>query len=165
MLVDGDTVLGYALVCLDAAAYRRWAVPAALAWGGRAAAGIAAGRLRGPAARFVRLRIADGLASWRAGPLAPAPAHAHVNLARGARGGAGFRLTAHVDERCAEAGLDGWYGELNARAGRRATAVEQRGGRVVARAPNRTLSWLAGEPVERLTVVRRLPDLRLHPGP
>lgn len=159
VLADGDEVRGYVLVCLDGAAYRRWAVPAALAWAARAAGRAAAAGLRGPAVTFARLRVADGLAAWRGGPPEPAPAHAHVNLARGARRGAGFRLVAHVDRTTAEAGLPGWYGEINARAGRRALAVVHRQGHVVHRAHNRTLSWLAGEPVERLTVVRRLAEL------
>lgn len=159
VLSDGDQVLGYGLVCLDAAAYRRWAVPAALSWAAGAAGRALTGGLRGPAATFVRLRVADGVAAWHGGPSEPAPAHAHVNLARGARRGAGFRLAGHVDRTAAAAGLPGWYGEINARAGRRALAVERRQGHVVHRAHNRTLSWLAGEPVERLTILRRLAEL------
>lgn len=159
VLSSGDQVLGYSLVCLDGAAYRRWAVPAALTWAAGAAGRALTGGLRGPAATFVRLRVADGLGAWHGGPPEPAPAHAHVNLARGARRGAGFRLVGHIDRTTAAAGLPGWYGEINARAGRRALAVEHRQGHVVHRAHNRTLSWLAGEAVERLTVLRRLAEL------
>lgn len=159
VLADGDDVRGYVLVCLDGPAYRRWAVPAALTWAAGAAARGLTGGLRGPAATFVRLRVVDGVAAWRGGPPEPAPAHAHVNLARGARRGAGFRLAGHVDRTTAAAGLPGWYGEINARAGRRALAVEHRQGHVVHRAHNRTLSWLVGEAVERLTILRRLAEL------
>lgn len=159
VLADGDDVLGYALVCLDNRAYRRWAVPAALSWAAGAAGRALTGGLRGPAATFVRLRLADGLAAWRGGPPEPAPAHAHVNVVRGARRGAGFRLVGHVDRTCAAAGLPGWFAEMNAPVGRRALAVARLHGHVLHRAPNRTLSWLAGEPVERLTLLRRLAEL------
>jgi hypothetical protein len=49
---------------------------------------------------------------------------------------------------------------MNARAGRRVAGLGRWGGEVVARRPNATLSWLAGAPVERLTVVRRVPGRR-----
>jgi hypothetical protein len=150
VLADGDEVVGYTLVCLDESSYRHWAVPAALAWGARALA-----TARGPAGRFVRLRIADGLAARRH---AAAPAHAHVQLAAGSRFGLGAkRLMHHVDARCRTAGLASWYGEVNARPGRRVITLEGRVGRVVDRQPNRTLSWLAATPVERLTVLRTVP--------
>jgi hypothetical protein len=44
----------------------------------------------------------------------------------------------------------------NARAGRRVAALGRWGAEVVARHPNRTLTWLVGAPVERLTVVRHV---------
>jgi hypothetical protein len=61
-----------------------------------------------------------------------------------------------VDERCRRAGLPGWYGEINALVGKRASALERIVGPIVDRAPNHTLTWLRGRPVERLTVVRTL---------
>jgi hypothetical protein len=85
--------------------------------------------------------------------------HAHLNLRPGLRAGwAGRWLADHVDAVCRRAGAPAWYGEINAPAGRRAAALERLGGEVVDRAPNRTLSALIGAEVERLTVLRRLPD-------
>jgi hypothetical protein len=91
-------------------------------------------------------------------PAPPFPAHAHINvlphqLARWA----GLSLVDSVDERCRRAGLPGWYGEINAPVGKRARALERIVGPIVHRAPNHTLSWLTGRPVERLTVARALP--------
>lgn len=150
VLIAGGEAIGYALVCRDERAYRRWAVPAALAWGAAALP-----RARGAAGTFVRLRVADGLAARRP---APAPAHAHVQLAAGHRFGlGGLRLVQHVDACCRAGGVGTWYGEVNARPGRRVAGLEGRIGPVVHRQPNRTLSWLAATPVERLTVVRRVP--------
>jgi hypothetical protein len=70
---------------------------------------------------------------------------------------AGKALLDFVDERCRQAGLPGWYGEINAPVGRRASALERVVGPVVHRAPNHTLSWLMDRPVERLTVARTVP--------
>lgn len=150
--LDG-AVVGYTLVCLDERAYRRWAVPAALTWAASALAQVPTG----PAGRLVRLRVADGVAAWRHGHGPVAPAHAHLQVARGVRFGlAALRLVHHVDARCRAAALPAWYGEVNALPGRRVTTLEARIGPVVARMPNRTLSWLAGAPVERLTVLRHV---------
>lgn len=65
-------------------------------------------------------------------------------------------LRPEIDARCAALGLPGWYGEINAPTGRRALALEVHGARVVHRAHNHTLSWLAQMPIERLTVARPL---------
>ncbi len=78
-----------------------------------------------------------------------------MNLDRSVRGTrAALMLVDHVDDVCRSLGAVGWYGEVNARVGRRATALERLVGPVVDRTPNRTASWLVGKPVERLTVVR-----------
>ena len=61
----------------------------------------------------------------------------------------------------AAAGFESWYGEMNARAGRRVAALSRWGGEIVSRRPNGTLSWLTGSPVERLTVLRRVSDRRM----
>ncbi|HYV59038.1 MAG TPA: hypothetical protein VFA62_03100, partial [Acidimicrobiia bacterium] len=72
-------------------------------------------------------------------------------------GGLPGRLLAdHVDEVVADAGFQSWYGEMNARAGRRVAALGRWGAEIVSRRPNATLSWLTGAPVERLTVLRHV---------
>lgn len=158
-VLDEDAVVrGYVLVCTDLPAYRRWAARTGAAWALRAAARLAAGRLTPEAARFYRLRLLDGLQAARDGPAPPMPAVVHLNLDPRLRGGIeGLRLVRHADRRCAEAGLPGWYGEVNAPVGGRAAGLRRAGFEVARRAPNHTLSWLAGRPVERLTVVRTLP--------
>jgi hypothetical protein len=65
-------------------------------------------------------------------------------------------LTDFIDDVCRDAGYGSWCGEINARAGRRTAGIARWGARVVHRAPNRTLTWLRREPVERLTVVREV---------
>lgn len=154
VLVDGSAVVGYALVCTDPASYRRWVRrhcrSIAARFVGRATYGNDTGR-------FHRLRLIDSWDLWRRGLDGPMPAHAHLNLAQGRRAGRGGRLLVdHIDRRCRLAGLTGWFGEINAPVGHRAAGLERLGAKVVRRAPNRTLSWLTGRTVERLTVVRDL---------
>lgn len=159
VLVDDDTVVGYVLVCVDEAGYRRWARLHGLRWAGQAIVGLLTRRYRGDAARFHRLRLLDGWRSWRARAPALVPMHIHFNIARSVRArGGGLRLVNHVDRLCRDRGLAGWYGELNvpcSAPGLVRTLVYY-GGTIVHRRPSATFSWLLGEPVERLTVVRHL---------
>lgn len=155
--VEHDRVRGYLLACLDQAGYERWARRRALRWGAGAIAGILTARRRGDARRFAWLRVRDGLATWRHAPAAVLPAHAHLNLDVDVRGWrTGHRLAAAMDDLVADAGLPGWFGELNVPAGGSLVAIERAGAEVVHRQPNRTLTWLAGVPVERATIARRL---------
>ena len=86
--------------------------------------------------------------------------HAHMNATT--TGGLSGRLLAdHVDAVVAAAGFESWYGEMNARTGRRVAALSRWGAEIVARRPNGTLSWLTGSPVERLTVLRHVSDRRI----
>ena len=155
-------VVGYALVCTDPAAWARWNRPRALRWAVAAGWDVVAHRGGGRRrrARFLGKRVRDAWGLWRTPDLAGCGAHAHVNLVPAARAGRAGRLLAdHVDRCCRRAGWSGGHGEINAAAGQRARALERLGGRVVGRAPNHTLTWLLGRPVERLTVARPLgPD-------
>jgi hypothetical protein len=158
VLDTGVSVVGYALVCTRPERYRRWNRRRALRFTGRIMTRLAVGRYGKEARRFYRLRMRDGWTLWRAGGDDPMPAHAHCNLLPGVRAGSAGRMLAdHIDDRCRAAGVDGWFGEINAPCGRRAQALVRLGATVVRRAPNVTLSWLAGKPVERLTIVRHLP--------
>jgi hypothetical protein len=85
------------------------------------------------------------------------PVHAHLNIVSSHRSGsAAVLLRQHIDQRARLAGAWGWFAEVNAPAGRRLQALERVVGPVTDRNPNHTLTWMTGEPVERLTVVRHL---------
>ncbi len=157
---DGQ-ICGYALVCTKPSSHRRW-----VRWRGA----LFPIRIMLPAlrrtdgGRFYRLRLRDGWRMWRNGPPDPMPAHVHLNLVASERGReTGRLLVDHIDQRCEQAGLPGWFGEMNAPAGHRARALERLGAVIVHRAPNLTLSWVLGRSVERLTVVRRI-DSRGRPS-
>lgn len=150
-------VAGYVLVCDDHEALRRWTAPRALAWAARAGCEVASGRGGPPARAFWRHRLHDTFTAARTGTAPPQPVQMHFNVARGQRArDAGVRLADHVDALCRARGRTGWYGEINAPAGRRVAALEFLGGELVARMPNRTFSQLAGRPIERLTMQRRV---------
>jgi hypothetical protein len=148
---DGE-VVGYLLVATDPEGHERALREEALRFTAWAAPRVALRRLPEPARTFWRLRLVDGYRAWRREePTSLPKAHVHLNLDPTAKATRRtLDLLHHADERAP----DGWFGEINALVGRRASALERVVGRVVDRQPNRTFSWLAGRPVERLTVVR-----------
>ena len=153
---DGG-VHGYALACLRAPHYDRWAARRAVRWGLRSL--LAAPVVPAPVRRFTWLRVRDGLHAWRHQAPAPFPAHLHLNLEAGLRGdGIGHRLVGWMDRRVEAAGLAGFVGEVNVPAGGSIRAIEAAGAQVVDRVPNRTFSWLLGIPVERCMVARALDE-------
>jgi hypothetical protein len=154
---DG-TVVGYALVCTDPAGHARATRDEALRFAAWAAPRVFARRLPDPARTFWRLRLRDGWVAWRRSGGTPPFPHAHLNLVSGARATrATLELLAHIDRRARVAGLPTWRGEVNAVRGRRRSALERVVGPVVDVVPNQTYSWLAGRPVDRLTVERAVP--------
>jgi hypothetical protein len=159
-VVDADgPIVGFALVCTDPAAYRRWVRTRAARYALYSLHTLLRTDPRAPISRFHRSRLRDGWVMLR-NPTPQFAAHAHINvlpheLARWAGGS----LLNFVDERCRISGWPGWSGEINAVAGRRAKALERIVGPVVHRSRNHTLSWLTGRPVERLTVTRTLPPV------
>jgi hypothetical protein len=162
-LVEAEEVVGYVLVCPATSVHQRWVRGRALRFTARTVGGLLTRRYEREARTFWWLRLRDGWRSWRHGLPAPMPMHVHLNLDPDVRAtSAGRLLAGHADAVCRAEGLVGWFGEVNARAGHRARALERLGGVVVHRTPNLTFSWVRGEPVERLTVVRTLtwPDPR-----
>ena len=115
------------------------------------------GRLDRNLATFVRLRVRDAATLVRSGRHPVPPVHAHLNLTGSARNtSAVLSVREQIDDTIRRAGHDAWAGEINTRRGRRAGALARSGFDVVGREPNHTLGWLTGEPVDRLTVVRRV---------
>jgi len=154
---EAEQVAGYVLVCPDTSVHERWVRIPALRFAARTLVGLASGRYRREARAFWWLRLRDGARSWRRGIPAPMPMHVHLNLDPDVRAtSAGRLLVGHADTVATVHGLVGWFGEVNARAGHRAGALERLGATVVHRTPNLTFSWVREEPVERLTVVRTL---------
>jgi hypothetical protein len=156
---QGGLVRGYLLACLDEGAHARWTRWEGQRWARRAARSLVTGRLQGDAARFCRLRLRDGVEALQLGRLSSLPAHAHLNLDPDVRdAGIGHRLAGAMDALVEQAGLPGWYGEINVPAGGSLDALLRQGVRVAGRMPNRTFTWLLGAAVERVTVERVLAE-------
>lgn len=161
VVVHDGRIAGYLLACLDERHHRSWQRWHALRWIRWALLQVAAGRRRSAASRFVLLRLRDGLASWRAPGRPPADAHAHINLEPQLRAGRiGPSLARRMDALTVAAGHTAWYGEMNRPSDRHHRTLERRGVRVVNRRSSATFSWLAGEPIERLTLVREVGSQR-----
>lgn len=156
VLCDDDRVVGYALVCVDPDGFGRWQRRAGARFTAHVLPRLLFRRYPATIRRFYRLRLRDGWDLWRhAEDRVTGLPHAHFNAT--APGALPGRLLAdHVDEVVAGAGFDSWYGEMNARAGRRVAAIGRWGAEIVSRRPNATLTWLTGAPVERLTVLRHV---------
>jgi len=166
-VVDNDgEVAGYVLVCTREEELSLWQKKAGRAFLRRVVPNIVARRYPKDADKFYRDRIVDGFYLWRDGPFVRLAAHiephahAHFNLARGARSALIVRdFVEHIDEMCRRRGIAAWQGEMNSKAGRRAAVLERYGAQIIDRRKNLTLSWLAGESVERLTVVREVGEI------
>ncbi len=164
VLVDEGAVVGYTLVCTRPDDHRRWEKAEAARFVRFVVPRLLSGHWDERTRAFCWRRLHDGYLLWRRGRTPPAPAHAHVNVAKGFRHGTGLRvLVEHIDDRCRRIGLPAWYGEMNAPQGRRAAAVGRLGAEIVDVTPNRTLSWAAGERVERITLIREVPPPREGP--
>jgi hypothetical protein len=68
-------------------------------------------------------------------------------------------LVEHLDRMCLERGLTHWTGEMDAREGRRVGLLRSYGFGVHSITRNRTLSWLTGMTVQRVTVVREVGEI------
>lgn len=158
VIVDADDrPAGYALVCCDERSARRAVVAGSARFVAATVGSALRGRLEASMRTFVRLRIRDAAALARTGRHEVPPVHAHLNLTGAARNSSAvLAVRSRIDGVVRDAGHDAWAGEINTRRGRRAGALGRSGFDVVGREPNHTLSWLTGEPVDRLTVVRRL---------
>lgn len=156
--VDAEgSVVGYTLVCVDEGAAARAAMRSTATLSRHVGVAALAGRLDRSSRTFYVRRLQDARSLLAARNSPPAPVHAHLNVRAGARTLTVLRtLVEHIDARCRRSGHDAWYGELNEREGSRRRAVERLGAEIVGIVPNRTLTALLGEPVLRLTLVRRL---------
>lgn len=155
IVIEGTNsdVVGYGLVCTDHRSLHLWTRRQLL----RCSDDMIR-QLRTRSARtFLRRRCRDLWHLSRSLSTPPMPVSAHLNLIAAAQSGTGARLMRdHVDAVTRRHGAPGWFVEINAVRGTRAAALGRVLGAVTHRHPNHTLSWLTGESVERLTVVRRL---------
>ena len=157
-LVDGK-VIGYCLVCCDSTSFhksqrRHFAI---LVWSVLLA--LVTGRSNKESRRFYWLRLQDSLTISRTRKVLPKNVHMHVHLNVGhgfQDGSVSRRMRDHADQVCLSHGATAYFGEINAVGGRRILGLHRVGGQIVNDSANKTFSWLTGQDVHRLTLIRHL---------
>lgn len=163
IITDDGQVVGYVLICADEKSFSRWMYKQTIRLTIKSISVAPLGLLRGGTWGLYWRRVADGAKLTRQELPDRFDMHAHVNMRSHARFGAGgLQSLRYVDEQASILGFAGWYADVNSKAGRRSAGLERLGGQITQRSFNRTLSWLAGEPIERLRVVRRASSAELE---
>jgi hypothetical protein len=81
--------------------------------------------------------------------------HVHLNVVSGYNDGSvSLRLRAHADNVCISSGAAAYFGEMNSIGKRRTLGLRRVGGEIIDQSTNRTFSWLTGQDIHRLTMVR-----------
>ena len=162
IVTDEGQVVGYVLICADEKKFNRWMYVQTIHLMVKSLAVAPIGLLRGGTWGLYWRRVADGAKLTRQELPEHFDMHAHVNMRSHARFGAGgLQSLRYVDEQAAILGFAGWYADINSKSGRRSASLERLGGQIIQRSYNRTLSWLAGESIERLRVVRRAAPIEI----
>lgn len=162
IVTDEGQVVGYVLICADEQKFNRWMYVQTTRLMVKSLAVALIGLLRGGTWGLYWRRVADGAKLTRQELPNNFDMHAHVNMRSHARFGAGgLQSLRYVDEQAAILGFAGWYADINSKSGRRSASLERLGGQIIQRSYNRTLSWLTGESIERLRVVRRAAPIEI----
>jgi len=167
-VLDGERVVGYALVATDPAAYERHLKRAFASLVVRVSLRLMSGRLNAPSRRFFRDRARDSWLIWQDRHRIDVAdeAHAHMNVAADVRHGTvAAELRAAIDRTVATSGHVSWIGEVNGDFGRRRRALERIVGDVLDERPNITASRMLGHRVVRYTVRRPLTRSREFTAP
>ena len=155
-LVD-ETVAGYCLVCLDGVSFRRAQRSQLFKLAGCVLIAFATGRINSKSRHFYWHRLRDSLTIMRTRKVLPAniDMHVHLNVVSGYNDGSvSLRLRAHADNVCISSGSAAYFGEMNSIGKRRTLGLRRVGGKIIDESINRTFSWLTGQDIHRLTMVR-----------
>ena len=155
-LVD-EKVAGYCLVCLDCVSFRRAQRSQLFKLAGCVLIAFATGRINSKSRRFYWHRLRDSLTIMRTRKVLPAniDMHVHLNVVSGYNDGSvSLRLRAHADNVCINSGAAAYFGEMNSIGKRRTLGLRRVGGEIIDQSTNRTFSWLTGQDIHRLTMVR-----------
>ena len=162
IVTDEGLVVGYVLICADEKKFNRWMCIQTIRLMAKSLIVAPFGLLRGGTWGLYWRRVIDGAKLSRQRLPENFNMHAHVNMRSHARFGAGgLQSLRYVDEQATIRGFAGWYADINSRSGRRSASLERLGGQIIQRSQNRTLSWLAGESIERLRVVRQATPIEM----
>ena len=159
-LVDNEAV-GDCLVCTDAESFERSQkkLLARLFICGLFV--LLTGRINSESRRFYWYRLRDSVAIMRTRKHLPTDVHmhAHLNVHYSRHDGSiSRRLRDHADAVCKAHGANAYFGEMNAVGGKRIISLRRVGGEVVSDSTNHTFSWLTGQDIHRLTLIRFLEE-------
>ena len=157
-LVDGE-VVGYSLVCCDSESFHQVHRKYFVILVASVLLALITGRSNKESRRFYWLRLQDSLTISRTRKVLPKNVHmhAHLNVGHGFQDGSVSRkLRDHADRVCLSYGATAYFGEINAVGGRRILGLHRVGGQIVNDSTNKTFSWLTGQDVHRLTLIRHL---------
>ena len=155
-LVD-EKVAGYCLVCLDGVSFRRAQRTQLLKLAGCVITAFVTGRINSKSRLFYWHRFRDSLTIMRTRKVLPVniDMHVHLNVVSGYNDGSiSLRLRAHADNVCTSNGSTAYFGEMNSIGKRRTLGLRRVGGEIIDQSTNRTFSWLTGQDIHRLTMVR-----------
>jgi len=157
-LVDNEAV-GYCLVCTDTESFERSQkkLLALLFICGLFV--LLTGRINSESRRFYWYRLRDSVTIMRTRKHLPTDVHmhAHLNVHYSRHDGSvSRRLRDHADAVCAANSANAYFGEMNAVGGKRIIGLQRVGGAVVSDSTNHTFSWLTGQDIHRLTLIRFL---------
>ena len=159
-LVDNEAV-GYCLVCTDAESFERSQkkLLARLSICGLFV--LLTGRINSESRRFYWYRLRDSVSIMRTRKQLPTDVHmhAHLNIHYSRHDGSiSRRLRDHADAVCKAHGASAYFGEMNAVGGKRIVSLRRVAGEVVSDSTNHTFSWLTGQDIHRLTLIRFLEE-------
>ena len=157
-LVDSEPV-GYCLVCTNTESFERSQkkLLARLFICGLFV--LLTSRINSESRRFYWYRLRDSVTIMRTRKHLPTDVdmHAHLNVHYSRHDGSiSRRLRDHADAVCKAHGANAYFGEMNAVGGKRIIGLQRVGGAVVSDSTNHTFSWLTGQDIHRLTLIRFL---------
>ncbi|NBY62094.1 MAG: hypothetical protein EBQ54_07330 [Actinobacteria bacterium] len=158
----GDKPVGYCLVCTDHESFERSQKRLFVRLMLACVATLLSLRMNAKSRRFYWYRLKDSFTIMTTRKDLPRDVtlHAHLNVHHSHHDGSvSLKLRSHADWVCHQSGARGYFGEMNAVGGKRIVSLRRVGGAVVANSKNHTFSWLTGQDIHRLTLVRRLEQL------
>ena len=154
----GDKPVGYCLVCTDHESFENLQKKLFVRLMFACVATFLSLRMNPKSRRFYWYRLKDSFTIMRTRKDLPRDVtlHAHLNVHHSHHDGSvSLKLRGHADRVCNRHGAMGYFGEMNAVGGKRIVSLRRVGGAVVANSKNHTFSWLTGQEIQRLTLVRR----------
>lgn len=163
-LVNNE-VVGYCLVCTDTKSFERSQKKLLTRLFVCGLFVLSTGRINSESRRFYWYRLRDSVTILRTRKHLPTDVdmHAHLNVHYSRHDGSiSRRLRDHADAVCKAHGANAYFGEMNAVGGKRIVSLRRVGGEVVSDSTNHTFSWLTGQDIHRLTLIRFLEEPVSH---